>query len=152
MHIGGNSRFAVEALLLLAAANGTRRCTAQDLARSVGRSTSYMEHLMSELRKAGLVRAKRGPGGGYRLAKDVERVTVAEVFRVFDASSVSGRLAPYAVRPSETDMAWHTLKGRILMFLDGVSLADIAPTAGGAVSTADHPELSVSRRTFAAAA
>ncbi len=124
-----NPRFAVEALLLLATEKGRRCCTAEELARLVGRSTSYVEHLMSDLRKAGLVRSKRGPGGGYRLAKEIARITVAEVFRVLDTAPVTEPPNPRAGSRGEADLMWRMLQGRILTFLDGVTLADIARAA-----------------------
>ncbi len=92
------------------------------------------ETLMSRLRAAGLVRARRGSGGGYHLNKPADMITVAEIFKAFDAPRVLSRrpLNDIALEPEPlenlhgTDLLWEALKGRMLLFLSGVSLADIA--------------------------
>jgi Rrf2 family iron-sulfur cluster assembly transcriptional regulator len=124
----------VEALVCLAAYEPDRPCTAQALAEWIHRSLSYTETLMSRLRAAGLVRARRGPGGGYRLSKPADRMTVAEIFKAFDEPRVlTGRplnaitLEPETIENLHgTDLLWEGLKSNILRLLSGISLADIA--------------------------
>ncbi len=89
---------------------------------------------MSSLRAAGLVRATRGQGGGYHLKKPADMITVAEIFKAFDEPHVLSRRPLNAVtlepEPLEnlhgTDLLWEALNSRILLFLSGVSLTDIA--------------------------
>ncbi len=89
---------------------------------------------MSRLRAAGLVSATRGPGGGYHLNKPADMITVAEIFKAFDEPRVLRRrplnalsLEPETLEnPHGTDLLWEVLNSRILLFLSGVSLADIA--------------------------
>jgi Rrf2 family protein len=102
---------------------------------------SYTEQLIAQLREAGLVKTKHGPGGGYYLTRPADRITVADVVRVFDEPrTLDGRaFAPQALTQSEiaelfgTDLLWKALISYILLFLEGISLADIAPDTDGAL-------------------
>jgi len=56
------------------------------IARQQDLSVAYLEQLLHRLKKHGLVLSARGPKGGYRLAKEPELITLAEVVRVLDGS------------------------------------------------------------------
>ena len=134
MQISNSAYMGVEVLVRLAAYETDRPCTAQALGEWTNRSMSSTETLMSRLRAAGLVRATRGPGGGYHLNKPADMITVAEVFKAFDEPRLLSRRPLNAItlepEPLEnlhgTDLLWEVLNSRILLFLSGVSLADIA--------------------------
>ncbi len=134
MQISNSAYMGVEVLVRLAAYEEDRPCTAQALAEWINRSMTHTETLMSRLRAAGLVRARRGSGGGYHLSKPAERITVAEIFKAFDHPRVLNRrplnaitLEPETIENLHgTDLLWEALNSRILLFLSGVSLADIA--------------------------
>ncbi len=134
MQISNSAYMGVEVLVRLAAHEADGPCTAQALAEWINRSMSSTETLMSRLRAAGLVRARRGSGGGYHLNKPADMITVAEIFKAFDEPRVLSRrplnaisLEPEALENLHgTDLLWEVLKSRILLFLSGVSLADIA--------------------------
>ncbi len=134
MQISNSSYMGVEVLVCLAAYETDRPCTAQALAEWTNRSISYTEKLMSRLRAAGLVRATRGPGGGYHLNKPADMITVAEIFKAFDEPRVLSRrplnaitLEPETIENLHgTDLLWEVLKSRVLRLLSGVSLTDIA--------------------------
>ena len=134
MQISNSACMGMEALVCLAAYKPDRPCTAQALAEWINRSMTHTETLISRLRAAGLVRASRGLGGGYHLNKPADMITVAEMFRAFDEPRVLSRrpLNAITLEPETledlhgTDLLWEVLKGRILLFLSGVSLTDIA--------------------------
>ncbi len=134
MQISNSAYVGVEILVRLAAYEPDRSCTAQALAEWINRSMTHTETLMSHLRAAGLVRSRRGPGGGYHLTKPADQITVAEIFEAFDEPRVLSRrplnaitLEPETLNNLDgTDLLWEVLKSRILLFLSGVSLADIA--------------------------
>ena len=134
MQISNSAYMGVEVLVCLAAYEPARPCTAQALAEWIHRSLSYTETLMSRLRAAGLVRARKGPGGGYHLSKPADRITVAEIFKAFDEPRVlncpplnANTLEPETIENLHgTDLLWEGLKSNILLLLSGVSLADIA--------------------------
>jgi Rrf2 family iron-sulfur cluster assembly transcriptional regulator len=142
MQISSSAYIGVETLVRLAAQNADKPCSTQGLAEWINRSVSYTEKLMARLRNAGLVVSRHGPGGGYILARPAHRITVAEVFQAFDDPS------DFANRPLNadtlevddihdlhgTDLLWEALKSYVLLFLNGVSLADLAPEATESIS------------------
>ena len=144
MKISSSAYFAVEALVRLAAYDAKRPCPVEWLAHSLGCSVSFTEQLMAEFCAADLVKGRWRRRRAYYLNKPVQRITVAEVFRAFgephaldDRPFASrGLNAPEIDQLGGTDLLWQALNGSILLFLEGVSLADIAPAADGASS--DH--------------
>ena len=134
MQISNSAYMGVEVMVRLTACESDRPCTAQAMAEWINRSMTHTETLMSRLREAGLVKARRGFGGGYQLNKPANMITVAEIFKAFDEPNVLTRrpLNAITLEPESlenlhgTDMLWEALKSRILLFLSGISLADIA--------------------------
>jgi Rrf2 family iron-sulfur cluster assembly transcriptional regulator len=92
-------------------------------------SLSYLEQLFARLRRHQLVQSTRGPGGGYRLAKPVESISVADIICAVDkpamvtgewqdgASGDGGRLS--------TQQLWSDLNRQMTDFLSSVSLGDL---------------------------
>ncbi len=91
MQISNSAYMGVEVLVRLAAYQTDKPCTAQALAEWINRSMTHTETLMSRLRAAGLVRARKGSGGGYHLNKPADMITVAEIFKAFDEPRVLSR-------------------------------------------------------------
>lgn len=76
-------RYALKALLNIARSNGaTRQVAAISEQEQIPRK--FLESIMSDLRRAGLVRSTRGNMGGYSLARPADLITIAEVVRVTD--------------------------------------------------------------------
>lgn len=76
-------RYALKALLNIARGNGsTRQVAAISEEEQIPRK--FLESIMSDLRRAGLVRSTRGNMGGYTLARPADLITIAEVVRVTD--------------------------------------------------------------------
>jgi len=133
MKISNRAYLGVECMVRLSACCVGKPCTVQELAERLKRSVSYMETLMARLREAGLVKAKRGPGGGYFLTRTADRITVAEIVQALDERrDLDGRPAnATTLKPEEiynlhgTELLWESVSSYILLFLSGVSLADI---------------------------
>lgn len=94
----------------------------------------FLEGILGDLRRAGIVDSRRGGGGGYRLARDARAVTVADVIRAVDGPIVSVR----GERPTElayTGSAqpllplWIALRANVRRILEGVTIADVAADA-----------------------
>lgn len=84
MRITNKTAIAISVLAAIAARSG-RRCPAIDMSSEIGVSTSYLEHLIKELRVAGFVTGRRGPGGGYRLRLPPNELSVTRIAETVDA-------------------------------------------------------------------
>jgi hypothetical protein len=62
-------KYGLKALVYLAALQPGSTAHAIDIAKANNISKKFLDAILSELRRAGLVKTKRGPGGGYRLAR-----------------------------------------------------------------------------------
>ncbi len=141
MQLSTRGRYAVMAMVELAAreASGAPAlcgpvCLA-DIAASQLLSLSYLEQLFARLRRAGLVSAARGPGGGYRLARPAETTTIAEIVAAVDEPIRATRCEAggpgcmlYSATesgPCRTHDLWEELGQQIRLFLEGVTLADV---------------------------
>ncbi len=91
-------------------------------------SLSHLEDIFSGLRRAGLVRSTRGPGGGYKLARPPELLTVAQVVAAAEmpppAPSKARRKTPDAA-PDMTAELWTSFQSRVMDYLQSVTLADL---------------------------
>jgi Rrf2 family iron-sulfur cluster assembly transcriptional regulator len=121
MKIPTKGRYAVSAMLDLALHDNIKPLTIAEIAEKQNISLSYLEQIFAVLRKNGLVRGMRGPGGGYRLADSADSITIAKIIYSVDESALSknsveaAEYLPYEI--------WADLSKQIFSFLDGISLA-----------------------------
>lgn len=79
MRLDTRTRTAIDALIELARAPGQGPVSLPRLGARIGASVSYLEQLFSALRRAGLVQAARGPGGGYRLVHPADETPLSDI-------------------------------------------------------------------------
>ena len=89
MRLSTKGRYAVMAMADLARrqaalAAGDRAVTLADIAQRQQISLSYLEQLFARLRRRGLVKSLRGPGGGYRLAREACETSIADIVLAVD--------------------------------------------------------------------
>lgn len=84
MPITSRSEYGMRAMILLAEQLGDELLSASELSRREHIPLKYLEQLLSELKKAGLVASQPGARGGYRLARSSRQITVGEVVRALD--------------------------------------------------------------------
>jgi Rrf2 family iron-sulfur cluster assembly transcriptional regulator len=100
-----------------------------EIAERQGISLSYLEQLFSRLRKRGLVDGTRGPGGGYRLRRSVQSISVADVIdavdETVDATKCGGQQNCQGEQRCLTHDLWADLSTQIRDFLDNVSLNEL---------------------------
>ena len=132
MKLTTKARYAVMAMADLAAFGHEAPITLAAIADRQDISQCYLEQLFVRLRRAGLVGSVRGPGGGYRLARDPEEISIEEIVRAVnppiratrcDGASGSGCLRDN--RRCLTHDLWQALGDRITLFLRSISLADV---------------------------
>lgn len=79
MKLSTKSRYGLRAIFDIAYNSGTLPAQVQDISRRQGISPRYLEQIFQNLKRAGILKSKRGPQGGYCLARKPEEITVAEV-------------------------------------------------------------------------
>jgi len=129
MRLTTKGRFAVTAMLDLALNEVDRPVTLAGISERQEISLSYLEQLFSRLRRSGLVKSVRGPGGGYRIAKNLDEISVSEIItavdELIDATQCGGNEDCHGDRRCMTHELWSSLNAKILEYLSGVSLADL---------------------------
>src|SRR3989338_1327690 len=98
MKLSTRSTYGMRALVELALAGGRGPMSATLIATRQGLSVAYLEQLLHRLKRRGLVTSIRGPRGGYVLAKEPQRITVADVVQVLDGNGANGASGREAVR------------------------------------------------------
>jgi len=133
MRLSTKGRYAVMAMADLAAHGAAGRAVSlAEIAERQGISLSYLEQLFAKLRRRGLVRSARGPGGGYRLSRSANEIRVSDVIVAVDEPIAATRCAPGSAlgctstgsRCATHDL-WEELGRQIHVFLSSVSLADV---------------------------
>lgn len=84
MRLTTKGRYAVTAMLDLAINYDQESVTLRNIAENQKISLSYLEQLFAKLRKHELVKGMRGPGGGYRLARSADEISIAEIIVAVD--------------------------------------------------------------------
>ncbi len=84
MFISTQCQYALRAVYEIALSNHGGVMTIGDIAKAQRVPRRYLEGILNQLRKGGLLEAQRGRSGGYRLAKSADEITVGDVVRLID--------------------------------------------------------------------
>ena len=129
MRLTTRGRYAVTAMLDLAFHAGDGPVPLADIAGRQSISLAYLEQLFARLRRHGLVRSVRGPGGGYRLGAEAEAISVAAIIDAveesLDATRCGGAGTCQDGQRCLTHDLWSDLTGRIEAYLATVTLASL---------------------------
>jgi Rrf2 family iron-sulfur cluster assembly transcriptional regulator len=129
MKLSTKSRYAVMAMVDLAQRSTGQPVALADIAERQDISLSYLEQLFAKLRRGGVVRSIRGPGGGYTLGKAAERIRIADIVLAVDAPAKARRHMSLAYdgnqARSSTDDLWDALGNQIFGFLNSITVADV---------------------------
>jgi Rrf2 family iron-sulfur cluster assembly transcriptional regulator len=139
MRLTTKGRFAVTAMVDLALRHGGGPVTLAEISSRQKISLSYLEQLFGKLRRHQLVDSVRGPGGGYRLAKDMTAISVAEIILAvdepIDATQCAGKENCRDEQKCLTHDLWATLNERIFDYLGAVSLRQLVDNQRGKESS-----------------
>jgi len=128
MKISTKGRYAVLAMVELAINDKNGLLPLADLSLSKEISISYLEQLFSHLRSKNLVTGVRGPKGGYRIARQANEISIAEIVSAVDPKA-SPENQPLAVNSNDsreaTHNAWFSLSRQMYTFLNGITLSEI---------------------------
>ena len=130
MRLTTKGRFAVTAMLDLAMSESGKPVTLAGISERQTISLSYLEQLFSRLRRQGLVKSVRGPGGGYRIAKGFDEISISQIITAvdeqIDATQCAGQENCHGDEGRcMTHDLWTSLNTKILDYLSGISLADM---------------------------
>ena len=129
MRLTTKGRFAVTAMLDLALKHGGGPVTLAGVSQRQNISLSYLEQLFGRLRRHALVESVRGPGGGYTIARDLDRVSVADIITAvdepLDATQCGGKENCLDDGRCMTHDLWSTLNEKMYDYLDSVKLSDL---------------------------
>lgn len=133
MKITTKGRYAIRAILDLAYNERGEPIPISNMAVRQEISQPYLEHLFGKLRKAGLVKSIRGPGGGYLLAKPMDKISVREVFMAVGESVTPVECVAIDGGPGACNkvdqcislLLWRKLAKSIVETLDAITLADL---------------------------
>src|SRR5579862_4448007 len=133
MRLSTKGRYAVMAMADLAQHEAANKpVSLADIAQREEISLSYLEQLFAKLRRGGLVKSVRGPGGGYLLAHDRNETRIADIILAVDEPIQAVRCSPGAAIGCRgnrsrclTHDLWDELSNQIQLYLSSVSLGDV---------------------------
>lgn len=131
MKLSTKGRYAVMAMADLAQASAGRPVPLGDIASRQEISLSYLEQLFAKLRRAGVVKSVRGPGGGYQLARPLGETRIADIMLAVEEPVDVTRCQHKPAGCMEggrrciTHDLWDELGRHIHLFLNGVTLEDV---------------------------
>ncbi|MEQ8344537.1 MAG: Rrf2 family transcriptional regulator [Sneathiellaceae bacterium] len=132
----GRAHYAVVALAEIAGRSCAAPVPLNDIARRHGLSLRYLEQIFNRLRRAGLVRSVRGPGGGYCLRQPAEEISIAAISAAAEPDCGNPRTDVADLLSADCPVCrlWGAAQTHTARFLQQVSLADVAagriPAAG----------------------
>jgi Rrf2 family protein len=129
MRLSARADYALRAAIELAAAS-SGHVTADQLARAQQIPGKFLETILTQLRRAGLIRSQRGPDGGFWLARPAEEISLADIIRAIDGQllGVRGERPENVTYPGVAEplqQVWIALRANERAVLEQVTLADI---------------------------
>ncbi len=132
MKLGTRGRYAVAAMADIARWSDGKPINLASIEERQGISLSYLEQLFLQLRRAQIVSSVRGPGGGYRLSRSADEITLSEIISAVDESMVVTRCQPdvpggclASGERCQTHDLWNELSLHISAFFHSITLGDI---------------------------
>jgi Rrf2 family protein len=121
--------YAVRAAVELASAGDM--VTADQIAQAQSIPVNFLENILRDLRRAGLIESRRGQAGGYLLARPADEISIADVIRAVEGPLANVRgLSPdqlqYEGSAAKLREVWVALRANVRNVLEQVTLADVA--------------------------
>jgi Rrf2 family protein len=131
VRLNSRTTYGVQALYDMAFHGDGRSVQAREVSERQGIPLRYLEQILQELRRAGLVDAKRGPGGGYALSRAPEDVRLAEVVVALDGplDSLLSSDAPGGDGAQVIDGLGRELASALMGLLGAVTVRDLVTRA-----------------------
>ncbi len=128
MRLSSKGQIAISGMMFLAIHGKGRAMTAAQIASDQDISVSYVEQLFANLRESDLIEGVRGPGGGYRLAKPADKISVADIVTSVDDRTYTMRetVIPYYGDNIRylSQIMWSSLSRSLYQFLNNITLKE----------------------------
>lgn len=135
MRVSAKELYGLRAMSEFARHFGQGTLALSEVARSQGISQAYLEQIAIDLRRAGLLRSKRGAQGGYSLVREPQLTTAGDVIRALEGSILPVQcMAEKKCRPCSHESGcstrgiWEQVRDRLIETLDSITLADLQQT------------------------
>jgi Rrf2 family iron-sulfur cluster assembly transcriptional regulator len=132
MKLSTKGRYAVMAMVDLARHGAQKPVSLADISTRQEISLSYLEQLFARLRRGGLVKSVRGPGGGYRLARAAGETRISDIILSVDEPIKATRCKTDSPLGCHSDKSrclthdlWAELGNQIHLYLSSVTLLDV---------------------------
>lgn len=131
MRTTAKADYAVRAAVELAAVGTGDPVKADQIAEAQSIPLNFLENILAELRRAGIVESRRGAAGGYLLARPAEEISLADVIRAVEGPLANVRgMSPDALEyegsAERLRDVWVALRANVRAVLEQVTLADVA--------------------------
>ncbi len=124
---------ALEAVCDIAYHGGAEPVQSQDIARRLDLPRRYLEQVMQQMVRAGILKGVRGPKGGYRLARERRRITVADVFdvvRALDGQTTEDDARAHSpLGAAVMQPFWQELEALLMQRLRALTIEDLCDRA-----------------------
>ncbi len=99
MRVSAKSDYALRALIEISSDNGSGPISAEEIGRRQDIPHGFLQTILADLRRAGIVASVRGQNGGWRMARSGDEVSIADIIRAVDGPLVS----VYGLRPESVE-------------------------------------------------
>ena len=124
MKLSAKGRYAIKAMINIALNDSKAPKTLLEISKHQGISLSYLEQLFTLLRKENLVSGVRGPGGGYRLSAEPEKITIAQII-----NAINTQESKSMTTEQKDEIIWEDFSKKLCNYLETVTLGSLIDEA-----------------------
>ncbi|HEY7472359.1 MAG TPA: Rrf2 family transcriptional regulator [Gemmatimonadota bacterium] len=133
------SQYALRAVIYLARDSGAP-VPAGEVAAGLDVPANYLSKILHALSRAGVVESERGPGGGYRLARPADRISIGDVVGAFDSLApgggcLLGRASCPGAHPCAAHDRWRRVSEPIAAFFRDTMVSELLEPSGAVTAT-----------------
>lgn len=130
LRLSTKCQYGVRAMFEIAIRYNSGPVTIKEISRKQDVSVAYLEQILNQLRKAGIIKSVKGPGGGYILDKEPGSISIGTILRELEGPvAITSCLDPkegcIRVEGCVTHLLWKSLGEKIEAFLDNMTLQDL---------------------------
>ena len=130
LRLSTKSQYGVRAMFEIANGYPSGPVTIKEISEKQSVAVAYLEQILNTLRKAGIIKSVKGPGGGYVLNKTPDKISIGAILRELDGPvAITSCLDPkegcMRIDGCVTHLLWKSLGEKIEAFLDNMTLQDL---------------------------